>query len=128
MTIPFSTEMKIESKNCIVSIFIFSEIKTKKFNTNILLFFFFSFKWPENKMRNSLLIVLIFKFGNRLMINDYRKMNTVTVISYQAFTAKFSYIIDLTLYGLLIIQKQPLEVFCKICSSRFCKFHRKSPV
>ena len=79
-------------------------------------------------MRNSLLIVLIFKFGNRLMINDYRKMNTVTVISYQAFTAKFSYIIDLTLYGLLIIQKQPLEVFCKICSSRFSKFHRKSPV
>ena len=41
MTIPFSTEMKIESKNSIVSIFIFSEIKMKKFNTNILIFVFF---------------------------------------------------------------------------------------
>ena len=41
MTIRFSTEMKIESKNCNISIFIFSKIDTKKFDTNVLLSVFF---------------------------------------------------------------------------------------
>ena len=39
MSIGFSTEIKIESKNCNISIFIFSKIETKKFNTNVLIFF-----------------------------------------------------------------------------------------
>ena len=41
MNIRFFTEMKIESKNCSISIFIFLKIKAKKFNTNVLLFVFF---------------------------------------------------------------------------------------
>ena len=74
-------------------------------------------------MWNSFLIVLDIKFVNWLMVNDY-----LTVIGYQAFIAKYSYVIDLTLHGLLIIQKGPLEAFCKISSSHFRKFHRKTPV
>ena len=54
------------------------------------------------------LTVFIFKFVNWLMVNDY-----YIVFSYQAFIAKYRYVIDLTLHGLLIIQKQPLELFCK---------------
>ena len=98
MTICFSAEMQIESKNCNISIFIFSKIETKTSNTNVLLFFFFSFKLWESKMWNSFLIVLDIKFVNWLMVNDY-----LTVIGYQAFIAKYSYVIDLTLHGLLII-------------------------
>ena len=109
MTICFSAEMQIESKNCNISIFIFSKIETKTSNTNVLLFAFFSFKLWESKMWNSFLIVLDIKFVNWLMVNDY-----LTVIGYQAFIAKYSYVIDLTLHGLLIIQKGPLEAFCKI--------------
>ena len=50
MTIRFSTEMKIESKNCNISIFIFSKIDTKKFDTNVLLsvFLFIQFTRKQN--------------------------------------------------------------------------------
>ena len=54
------------------------------------------------------LMVFIFKFVNWLMVNDY-----YIVFSYQAFIAKYWYVIDLTLHGLLIIQKQPPGLFCK---------------
>ena len=37
----FSVEMKIESKNYSIAIFIYSKIEKKKFNTNVLLFIFF---------------------------------------------------------------------------------------
>ena len=40
MAVCFSTEMKIESKNYNIPIFIYSKIEKKKFNTNVLLFFF----------------------------------------------------------------------------------------
>ena len=50
MTIRFSTEMKIESKNSNFPIFIYSKIEKKKFNT-----FVFSFKFRENKLWNSFL-------------------------------------------------------------------------
>ena len=40
MAISFSAEMKIESKNYNIAIFIYSKIEKKKFNTNILLFIF----------------------------------------------------------------------------------------
>ena len=40
MAIRFSTEMNIESKNCNITIFIYSKIEKKKFNTNVLLFVF----------------------------------------------------------------------------------------
>ena len=50
MVIRFSTEMKIESKNCNIPIFIYSKIEKKKFNTNILLYGFFLFKLRENEM------------------------------------------------------------------------------
>ena len=39
MAIRFSTEMKIEMKNCDIPIFIFSKIKKKKTNANVLPFF-----------------------------------------------------------------------------------------
>ena len=41
MTIRFSAEMKIESNNYKIAIFIYFKIKKKKFNTNVLLFIFF---------------------------------------------------------------------------------------
>ena len=41
MAIRFSVEMKIESKNYSIAIFIYSKIEKKKFNTNVLLFIFF---------------------------------------------------------------------------------------
>ena len=50
MVVRFSTEMKIESKNCNIPIFIYSKIEKKKFNTNILLYGFFLFKLRENEM------------------------------------------------------------------------------
>ena len=54
-------------------------------------------------MGNAFSIVFIFKFVNWLIANDY-----YIVISYQVFIAKYLYVIDLTLHGLLqIIQKQP---------------------
>ena len=71
MAIRFSTKMKIESKNCNIPIYIFSKIEKKKFNINVLLFLFLSFKLRENKLWNSALIVLIFKSVNWLMVNDY---------------------------------------------------------
>ena len=43
------------------------------------------------------------------MVNDYQ-----TVFSYQAFIAKYLHVTDLILHGLLIIQKQPLQVLCKV--------------
>ena len=36
MTILFSAQLKIESKNCNISIFIYLKIENKKFNTNVL--------------------------------------------------------------------------------------------
>ena len=69
------------------------------FYTNI----FFLFKLRDNKMGNAFSIVFIFKFVNWLIANDY-----YIVISYQVFIAKYLYVIDLTLQGLLQInQKQP---------------------
>ena len=85
-------------------------------------FSIFSFKLRQNKMWNSFLIVFIFKFVNWLILDDYQ-----TVISYQAFIAKYFDVIDLTLDGLLIIQKQPREVFYKK-GVQFRKFHSKTPV
>ena len=41
MAIRFSVEMKIESKNCSIVIFIYSKIEKKKLNTNVLLLIFF---------------------------------------------------------------------------------------
>ena len=41
MAIRFSLEMKIESKNYSIAIFIYSKIEKKKFNTNVLLLLFF---------------------------------------------------------------------------------------
>ena len=40
MAISFPTEIKIESKNCNITIFIYTKIETKKFNTSLLLFIF----------------------------------------------------------------------------------------
>ena len=45
-----SVEMKIESKNYSIAAFIYFKTEKKKFNTNVLLFIFFSFKLRENKM------------------------------------------------------------------------------
>ena len=120
MTICFSAEMQIESKNCNISFFVFPKIETKSSNTNLLLFVVF---FIQITRKQNFLIVLDIKFVNWLMVNDY-----LTVIGYQAFIAKYSYVIDLTLHGLLVIQKGPLEAFCKISSSHFRKFHRKTPV
>ena len=47
MDIRFSTEMKIESKNCNIPISNYSKIEKKKFNTNALLFLFVLFKLRE---------------------------------------------------------------------------------
>ena len=41
MTICFSEEMKIESKNYNIAIFIYPKIEKKKININVLLFIFF---------------------------------------------------------------------------------------
>ena len=41
MSIRFSVEMKIESKNYSIVIFIYFQIEKKKFNTSVLLFIFF---------------------------------------------------------------------------------------
>ena len=49
MTICFSAEMQIESKNCNISIFIFSKIETKTSNTNVLLFVFFHSNYEKAK-------------------------------------------------------------------------------
>ena len=45
----FSAEMKIESKNYNIAIFIYSKIEKKKFNAKYY-FLFFSFKLRESKM------------------------------------------------------------------------------
>ena len=37
MTILFSAQLKIESKNCNIPIFIYLKIENKKFNTNVLI-------------------------------------------------------------------------------------------
>ena len=72
MAIRFSAEIKIESKNYNIAIFIYSKIEKKKFNTNgRITFHFFSFKLWEIKMCNSFLIVFNFKFVYWLMVNDY---------------------------------------------------------
>ena len=71
MAISFSTEMNIESKNCNITIFIYSKIEKKKFNTNVLLSVFFNPNYEKNKMSNSFLIVFIFTFVNWLMVNYY---------------------------------------------------------
>ena len=52
----FSTEMKIESKNCNIAIFIYSEIEKKKFNSNLSFFAFFiqiKGKWNVEFLYNS---------------------------------------------------------------------------
>ena len=41
MAIRFSAEMEIESNNYNITIFIYSKIEKKKFNTNVSLFIFF---------------------------------------------------------------------------------------
>ena len=99
--------MEIESKNYNIVILIYSKIENKKFNTNILLLSFF-IQIQENEMWNSFLIVFIFNFINWLMVNDYW-----TVFSQQAFIAKYLYVTDFILDGLLIIQKQPTVVLGK---------------
>ena len=78
MAVCFSTEMKIESKNYNIPIFIYSKIEKKKFNTTY--YSFFSFKLGENKMWNFFLIIFIRKFVNWVMINDHSSL-----IGYQAF-------------------------------------------
>ena len=78
MTILFSAQLKIESKNCNIPIFIYLKIENKKFNTNVLVL------KKSNKMWKFFLIVFIFNFVNWLMVNHY-----LTVISYQAFIAKY---------------------------------------
>ena len=55
------------------------------------------------------------------MVNDYS-----TVFSYQAFIAKYLPVTDLTLHGLLIIQKQPPKVLCKkVVLKNLANFTRK---
>ena len=50
--------------------------------------FFSHSNYEKSKREVPFLIVLIFKFVNWLMVNDY-----LTAISYQAFIAKYSYVI-----------------------------------
>ena len=49
MAICFSTEMKIERKNCNIPIFIYSKIEKMKFNTNVLLSGFFYSNYERMK-------------------------------------------------------------------------------
>ena len=49
MAIRFSTEMKIESKNCNIRIFIYSKIEKKKFSTNVLNFVNFHSNYEKIK-------------------------------------------------------------------------------
>ena len=49
MAIRFSTEVKIESKNCNIRIFIYSKIEKKKFSTNVLNFVNFHSNYEKIK-------------------------------------------------------------------------------
>ena len=49
MAIRFSREMKIESKNYNIAIFIYSKIEKKTFNTNVLLFILFHSNYEKIK-------------------------------------------------------------------------------
>ena len=49
MAICFSAEMKIESKNYSIAIFIYSKIEKKKLNAKVLLFNFFHLNYMKIK-------------------------------------------------------------------------------